>query len=298
MPHALNPAPGAQIDYWLASAPSGEVTIDVRDATGNLVRHMTSVVPAPVEEAARPPEPNFWLATPFALPKSAGANRTNWDLRYDPPMVFSHSFEINANPGLTPASPEGPLVLPGNYTVTLSANGMTSTQTVTVTIDPRASGSLAAIVPQHALQMKILQGINASYEMRELAVKLRDALNANTDYGTEQARVTGILARLDTIGGLDAARRRGRGGAGGAAPNFVSINNALSGQLTSQEWGDNAPSAGALAAFAATCRELSASAAAWSKLVGSELGALNTALTAGGKKALSLEAARLKVPVC
>jgi photosystem II stability/assembly factor-like uncharacterized protein len=296
--HALNPAPGVQLDYWLPTKPSYDLTIDVRDPGGNLVRHMTSAASAPVEEAARPPEPNFWLAPPFALPKNAGANRTNWDLRYDPPKVFSHSFEINANPGLTPAGPEGPLVLPGNYTLTLTANGVTSTQTVTVTMDPRAPGGLAAIVPQHVLQMKILQGVNASYEMHDLAVKLRDALNASSDYGTEQARVTGILARLDTIGGLDASRRRGRGGAGSAPANFVSLNSALAGQLTNQEWGDNAPSTGALAAFSATCKELSATAAAWSRLVSVELGALNTALTASGKKAISVQAASLKVPVC
>ena len=74
-------------------------------------------------EAARPPEPNFWLATPTPLPTEVGENRTNWDLRYDAPPAFAHTFEINANPGLTPPSPEGPLALPGVYTLTVNVDG-------------------------------------------------------------------------------------------------------------------------------------------------------------------------------
>src|SRR5205807_10193270 len=114
-----------------------------------------------VPEAARPPHPNFWVAPPRSQPKNAGANRTFWGRRYDAPHTFSHSFEINANPGLTPASPEGPLVLPGTYTLKLTANGVTSTQTVTVTADPRSPASAAALAAQNALQKKIMQGVEA-----------------------------------------------------------------------------------------------------------------------------------------
>src|SRR5206468_12352921 len=153
-----------QIDYWLSTAPTSDITLDVFDASGAPVRHLTSAPGTPVTEAARPPHPNFWVAPPFSLPKNAGANRTRWGLRYDPPNVFSHSFEINANPGQSPASPEGPLVLPGTYTLKLTANGVTSTQTVTVTADPRSPATTVALAAQHALQMNIMKGIEASWE--------------------------------------------------------------------------------------------------------------------------------------
>jgi hypothetical protein len=278
--------------------------MDVRDAGGNLVRHLTSIAPEPVPEATRPPEPNFWIAPPFALPKNAGANRSNWDLRYDSPNVFSHSFEINANPGLTPASPLGPLVLPGTYTLTLTANGVTSKQTVIVTADPRSPATSAALAAQHALQMKILQGINASFEGHRLALALHDALQgavpagAGAEYADARTRVTALVARLDTIGGLDAPRRRGRGGAGNAAPNFQSINGAFAQQLTGQEWGDNAPPATTQAAFTATCRELTSVWNAWTRLASSDLGALNSALTARGRQPVSAAVASVKPPVC
>ncbi|MEA3246253.1 MAG: hypothetical protein U9Q74_08875 [Gemmatimonadota bacterium] len=110
IPHAANPPDGAVIDYWLGRA-ADRVTIDVLDAAGAVVRHYSSDTVAPVPEAARPPFPNFWLLAPRALPSGAGAHRVNWDLRYDAPPAFAHSYEINANPGLTPASPQGPLAV-------------------------------------------------------------------------------------------------------------------------------------------------------------------------------------------
>jgi len=125
VPHALNPPDGALIYYYLGSEPADDITVDVLDAGGSVIRHMTSAPTLPVKEAAQPPEPNFWLAPPAALPKAAGLNRVNWDLRTDAPPAFSHSFEINANPGLTPPSPQGPLVPPGTYSVRLTVGGRT-----------------------------------------------------------------------------------------------------------------------------------------------------------------------------
>ena len=43
VPHALNPPDGVIIYYSLASKPSGEVTLDVLDSAGTVVRHMSSV---------------------------------------------------------------------------------------------------------------------------------------------------------------------------------------------------------------------------------------------------------------
>ena len=42
VPHALNPAPGVIVDFTLASAPRGEVTLDVLDASASVVRHLSS----------------------------------------------------------------------------------------------------------------------------------------------------------------------------------------------------------------------------------------------------------------
>jgi len=145
VPHALNPPDGAIIYYWLGSRPSGRVTLDVLDSDGAVVRHYSSDPITPVPEAARPPHPNFWVKVEQPLPADAGMHRVNWDLRYDAPPAFTHSFEINANPGETPASPEGQLIPPGTYTVGLTVNGKSHNEKVTVANDPRAPANLAAL---------------------------------------------------------------------------------------------------------------------------------------------------------
>src|SRR5439155_20221597 len=79
VPQAPNPPEGAILYYSLGGKPSAEITIDVLDARGSVVRHLTSAETVPVREAARPPMESFWLAPPRALPTNVGLNRANWD---------------------------------------------------------------------------------------------------------------------------------------------------------------------------------------------------------------------------
>jgi photosystem II stability/assembly factor-like uncharacterized protein len=309
VPHALNPSAGVAIDYWLAHAPSRDVTIDVMDSTGAVVRHLSSAPLAPVAEAARPPHPNFWIATPAPLAADAGTNRTHWDLRYDAPPAFSHSFEINANPGLTPTSPEGPLAIAGAYTIKLTANGQSSTQPVMVRNDPRAPASAAAIRAQHALQMKIYDGIKASYAGHAMALalqaSLRDALPAggSSELAEVTSKAVALAAQLDTVAGPEGGRGRGGGGGGrgrgqAVPPNFRAINGTLVRQLNAQDQGDLAPTAATLAGFMATCKELRAVATTWERLGGTELASVNALLKTKGRPAIAAPGEPLRVPAC
>ena len=299
VPHALNPAQGVQVDYWLAQAPRGDATLDVLDASGALVRHMSSAAITPVSEAARPPEPNFWIENPRPLPVNVGGNRVNWDLRYDSPSAFAHSFEINANPGLTPPSPEGPVAIPGTYTLKLTVDGKSYTQTVAIKPDPHSPATVAAITAQHALQMKLVQGIDAAFEGGQMAEKLRDELRAASSMsGDGAAIVNRLAAQLDTIAGLvGGGRGRGRGGQGGT-PNFQALNGAMVAQLNTQDLGDLAPTSSALAAFGASCRDLAKTVAAWQK-VAAELTTINSSLKSGGGRAVAeVPPGILKPPAC
>ncbi|MGH7656256.1 MAG: WD40/YVTN/BNR-like repeat-containing protein [Gemmatimonadaceae bacterium] len=298
IPHALNPMQGAIIDYWLAAAPSGVVTLDVLDAGGKLVRHLSSAPQAPLPEAARPPHPNFWIAPPFVLPASAGENRTHWDLRYDDPPAFSHSFEINANPGLTPASPQGALAMPGEYTLRLTVDGRAYTQKVKVKNDPRSRAGALALAAQHALLMKITDGIHASWDGDQQAVALRAAAvkAAGADAPPEvKAAIAAFTAKVDAVAGGGGGRGFGRGGA--AQPTFRGVNGALIGQLNAQDNADLAPNGPMMAAFAATCKELAATDARWTRVAGADLAALNTTLTKNGLAAVAAPAL-FSAPAC
>jgi hypothetical protein len=277
IPHALNPPDGASIDYWLGAAPSGAVTIDVTNASGVVVRHLTSVAPAPVPEASKPSHPNFWVSPPFALPASQGSNRTTWDLRGDAPPAFAHSFEINANPGLTPASPEGALVPPGTYTLTLRVDGESRTAKVTVRNDPRSPASDAGVIAQAVLTSQISAGMRASWDGAQRAMALRNAVATAIAAGAPNALGTAavqLTARLDTIIGS---------ATGTASASFRGVNGAFVSQLMAQENADLAPTPAMRAALAATRAELAAVELKWNAVRNKELVALNTQLRAAGR---------------
>ena len=301
VPHALNPPDGVLIYYSLASKPAHDVTLDVVDATGALVRHMTSAPAAPVSEYAHPPEPNFWLAPPEALPANMGTNRANWDLRYDDPPAFSHSYEINANPGLTPASPEGPLAPPGVYTVKLTVDGTHYTQTVTVHNDPRSPATAADLRAQQALELKLTQGLRETWSAYQQVAAVRSAVKAAVPAGAN-AEVTAAVASfesaLDSVGGNPGGGRgfgrRGRP----QGPTFVSVSGELVNQLNAQDNGDLAPTPAMLAAYASACTDLKTAVVAWRAVITRDLAALNAVLARNGGRQVGAPETPVAAPSC
>jgi photosystem II stability/assembly factor-like uncharacterized protein len=282
VPHGLNPAPGVIIDYTLASVPRGEITLDVLDAAGSLVRHLSSAPAPPVAEAARPTLPNWWESDPVVLPAKAGANRVSWDLRYGAPPVFAHTYELNANPGLTPPSPEGPLVLPGTYTLRLTVDGRAYTQTVAVKPDPRSGVTAAALASQHALQMHIVKGLHVTWEGYQRATALRDSAHraqGPAPSADATAKLAALDAAIDSVtGDTAAARAFSLAGRPAPAPTFVDVNVALVSQLQAQDYADQAPTPAMRAAWGTTCAALQTTLRTWQR-VAAHSGRTGIALT-------------------
>ncbi len=303
VPHAPNPPDGAVIYYWLGSRPSGRVTLDVLDSAGAVVRRYSSDPIAPVREAARPPHPNFWVKVEQPLPTDAGMHRVNWDLRYDAPPAFTHSFEINANPDETPASPEGALVPPGTYTVRLTVNGKSHTEKVTVTSDPRSPVNLVALKAQDALIRKLNAAERLAWSAFQQTDTTRAQLRAMTASDSTSAAAKAIreyIAKLDTLGGAPAGGGFAFGGAGfgaNARPTLVQLVNRFLNQLGTFENGDVAPTAAMLAAYQSACNDLGKSITSWRALNGANLSALNAALSAAGRTALA-KAVGVEAPAC
>src|SRR6266581_4080937 len=297
VPHALNAPDGALIYYWLAAQPAGDITLDVLDAGGAVVRHMTSAVIAPVKEAEQPPEPNWWIAPPLRLPTAVGTNRVNWDLRTDDPPAFSHSFEINANPGLTPPSPEGTLVPPGVYTVRLTVAGKGYTQPVTVVNDPRSPATVADVRGQYALQTKLVAGMRLSWDGYRQVAALRALVAADTAIPAVKA----FDSTLAAVGGNPDARGGG-GGFGGfgaaPAPTFVRVNGNLGNQINTLESGDLAPTDAMQRAYLAACRDLQRVVTTWTGINGAPLAAINVVLTQNHMKPIPAATPALAAPVC
>src|SRR6266513_3963110 len=304
VPHALNPPDGAIIYYYLASQPAGEIALDVLDAGGAVVRHLSSAAVEPVKEAAQPPEPNFWIATPQPLPTAAGTNRVTWDLRAEAPPAFTHTFEINANPGLTPPSPEGPLVPPGVYTLKLSVGDKAYTQALTVVNDPRSPARGPDLRAQYDLQTKLIAGMRAAWDGYHQVAALRAAVAADTAATLPAAVVAaarGLDSTLALLGG-DPEPGRGGGGffGGGArpAPTFESMNNNLVRQINTLENGDMAPAEAMQRDYAAACAELKTAVTSWMAIHGATLAAFNAVLGQNNLKPAGATVRPLVAPVC
>ncbi|MDP2529151.1 MAG: hypothetical protein Q8W51_05395 [Candidatus Palauibacterales bacterium] len=284
VPHSLNPPPGALIYYSLRAAPQGTVTLDILDAAGHVVRHLSSAPVEPGPEYRYPPEPNHWLEWPEPLPTKVGLDRVSWDVRYDDPPAFHRSFDINANPGLTPPSPQGPLALPGTYAVRLTVDGRSYTQTVKVTNDPRSPASEADLEAQHALEMRIFAGIREAWNGHAQAAAMDSAVvrAAGTNPPPALARAARAFeARLDSVAGREPHPGESGGSSGRSGPpppDFVRENGALVQQLERLETGDLAPTGAMEAAYAHECGRLAGLVTRWRTLNVAPLQALNGAL--------------------
>jgi len=291
VPQAPNPPEGAIIYYSLATKPSADIAIDVLDASGHVVRHLTSAAPTAVREAERAPMERFWLAQPSALPANIGLNRATWDLRYDPPPAFAHSFVFNGNPGSTPPAPEGPLAMPGVYRFRLTVDGNPYTQTLTVHPDPRSHVSPAARVAQHSLLMRLYSGLQATWTDFRPVAELHAAVAKIAPDDTISAvgkAAKQLVTTLDSIAGDSLKDAREVWDARPAAWSFVDLNSEFGLELDWQDNADHAPTQAALAAARQSCAELEKVVGRWQETVQRDVPAFNQLLTRHGMTALAI----------
>ncbi|HKV50765.1 MAG TPA: hypothetical protein VJO52_06125 [Gemmatimonadaceae bacterium] len=281
VPHTLNPPNGLIIYYTLAAAPRGDITLDVIDASGTVVRHLSSAAIAPLPEAADPPEPTFWLAKAESMPTAVGLNRVNWDLRWDAPPAFGHTYEINANPGLTPASPQGPLALPGVYTLKLTVNGTAYTQTATVRNDPRSPATSVALRAQNTLMMRLYHGLTEAWSGYHALAGLRaeadKAALASAPADVAEA-VKSFDEKVDSVAGNPEGNRFRFGRGAAPPPDYVRVSGTLVQQLEAQDNGDMAPTVSSLAGADSVCKDLATLNAAAKRLTTTGLRALDAVL--------------------
>jgi hypothetical protein len=282
----------------LGSKPSADIAIDVLDAKGNLVRHLTSAPSTPVREAARAPMEQFWLAPPSALPLNIGLNRVAWDLRYDTPPAFAHSFAFYGNPGATPALPEGPLASPGVYTVRLTVDGKSYTRPLTVRPDPRTHIAPGTLGAQHAFMLRLSSAVQSAWTDFKPVSALRAAVRkiAPDDTASELGKTARTLAaKLDSIAGDSLVD--GRQPWDGPPPtwSFADLNGEFGVELTAQDNADQTPTRASLAAARSSCNALSKLVGRWKQVVQVDVLAFNAMLVRQGMPPLAVPSAAMKV---
>jgi photosystem II stability/assembly factor-like uncharacterized protein len=202
-PAGQNPPDGAIINYYLKTASRIPVVLEIFDASGKLVRRFASDDKPLAVDLSRINPPSYWIRPFQPLKNEAGMQRFTWDLLYPNPPSDHYDLPISAVVHDTPFVPQGPAVMPGTYTIKLTANGKTETQTLTVRIDPRVTTSAAGLQQQFDLSMKAYEGIIRVWQLVDDAKKLKDELDARkakAGKDTPEAKIIEALeARLKVI---------------------------------------------------------------------------------------------------
>jgi photosystem II stability/assembly factor-like uncharacterized protein len=191
------PASGVGIYYWLADSTE-TVTLDVRDASGNLVNHFTSAqdsvaradslrldhlkqlrndslraagvtdsttLAKPYVEP-RSDEPRNRLGSPPRLPARKGLNVFHWTFRYADGVALRDSlYRLLRVPG--------PMAVPGRYTVTMTAGGATQQASFALEADPRITATEADLTARLELDRRVdaaatevVEAANRSFDLR------------------------------------------------------------------------------------------------------------------------------------
>jgi photosystem II stability/assembly factor-like uncharacterized protein len=258
-PHGDNRPDGAIVYYYLSSTPK-EISLEVRDAKGNVVRRFTD------KASPRDPRPKnvpeWWFEPLDALSTKHGLNRFVWNLQWPHPDALAFSFRgapldyieytlpDHAVAGKTPISqPPGPFVVPGQYEVLLTVDGKTYRQPLTVMLDPRVRVSQGDLEAQLELARQMDEWMNITYQSYDDIAALRASL-------TSLQKTAGMnKAVIDAAQALAKELDQIQNGTS-AEPGFGAINRDVSRYVTMVQSGDMRPAESALENAKSACSAL------------------------------------------
>lgn len=218
-PAGQNPPDGAVLDYYLPAATNGSITLEIRDASGAIIRRYSSNA-ASSTAAAKGPDanpqatdiPTYWIRPVEHLSAAQGMHRFLWDMHYTPLRDLPAQYPIAAVPHNTAPMPTGPWAMPGHYIVTLIVNGKTYTQPLTLRMDPRVKTPEDGLQQQFALSKLLYSDLQ---QIIPAVVEARRMLSQQGSRGAaEQDKMRTLLGggprhgagtHLDTLRGIEGA---------------------------------------------------------------------------------------------
>ncbi|MEO8193562.1 MAG: glycosyl hydrolase [Gemmatimonadales bacterium] len=205
-PTGQNPPSGAIVYYWLKS-PKQTVTMEFVDPAGKVIRTFTSAQDArvardslradsirtartdslrragvkvdsaqraeargeetPADEGPRRTPP------PLRVSNKAGLNTFAWNLRYPEASTFENMI-------FWAAGTQGPVAVPGTYTVRMKANGATQSQTFRLVNDPRSKATQAEMQDQFAFLLRVRDETSKANDAVKLVRNMRSQLADRT----------------------------------------------------------------------------------------------------------------------
>lgn len=207
-----NPPAGAYIDYWLKVRPKGPVKLEFLDAQGAVLRTFTgidstkkadsTIVAFTAADSLKAltaydttgqssqrrrieSDSASYLPSDSLVQARAGLNRFVWDLRTEGVRRLK---DIVNDEGTF----DGPMVVPGQYTVRLTSDSTTLSQSFTVVDDPRIGASATELAASYALARRTVD------KTSDLADEVRniETMQKEIDARVEQTKGQPYAARV------------------------------------------------------------------------------------------------------
>jgi photosystem II stability/assembly factor-like uncharacterized protein len=146
-----NPPYGAAIYYYLKEKIDGELKLEILDGSNRVVRTLSSVPREPDYSSEYDDPADFKKK---ALSVEAGVQRAVWDLAWEGAEKIKGGKIDTGDPS------DGPLAVPGKYTVRLTAAGRTMTSPLEILPDPQAAASQTDLEAQLAFGLRVRDAIS------------------------------------------------------------------------------------------------------------------------------------------
>jgi photosystem II stability/assembly factor-like uncharacterized protein len=186
-PHADNPPDGAVLDYYLKDTQSSPVHLEIFDSAGALVRRYASDDVLPKTKAEDMQFPMYWVHDAEPILATAGIHRLVWDLHYAFPADVHTSFY----------GPQAPWALPGKYTVKLTVNGQSHSQSLVLEMDPRVKTLRADLEKMFYAESRVAKNLADLSTAMKQAQELQSNLAARKKEVASSGEVTEALTALD-----------------------------------------------------------------------------------------------------
>ncbi len=300
-----NPPNGAMIDYYLKSAASGQVTLEILDAAGKTVRQYSSPEAGAGGgggggrrggggggRGGAANIPAYWNRPAETLSNAAGMHRWTWDLHY----AVAPGAGGGGRGGGGGFGGGGAWALPGAYTVKLTANGKSYSMPLMVKMDPHVKVLLPDLARQYDVSQQVAAEQTKVSQARGEVASVRAQIAARQKQGVSNSALAAALDALDKkaaeIGGVTQTGTPQSSGVTGPS-NDVSSLMFTSGELGqvsgAVEGVDAAPSMQVMKAFASAEKLAAAATAKWSGVKAKDLAAVNAQLKEAGMQAISIE---------
>jgi len=147
-----------------AQRPEQQEVKPAQPATPSQTQQQTTPAKSSEEEESESEQPK---KLPW-VPTKSGLQRMYWDLRADGPVRWESAKDFNKGPK------SGALVPPGEYTLTMTVAGQSSSQKITVVNDPHSHGDPAEIEQLYQTAQAVLHQVS----QLDVALNRMDAIEA------------------------------------------------------------------------------------------------------------------------